>query len=102
MTPRQYLIDRRMALGVELPDMARKLNISPLLLGWLEENDKIVTHPKIVQRIAKAYGLTEEQRVSLLPANHRPGPDYDPGRYAMPDDMLHSVTMIPGYVRVWK
>lgn len=102
MTARQYMIAQRMALGETLPDMARKLKITPLLLGWLEDNDKIVTHPKIVKRIAKAYGLTEEQRVSLLPANHRPGPDYDPGRYAMPDDMLHSVTVIPGFVRVWK
>ena len=102
MTPRQYMIDQRMALGEPLPDMARKLKISPLLLGWLEDNDKIVTHPKIVKRIAKAYGLTEEQRVGLLPVNHRPGPDYDPNRYALPEEVLSNFTVMPGYVRVWK
>lgn len=102
MTPRQYLIDRRMALGETLPGMARKLEISPLLLDWLEQDDKTVTHPKIVERIAKAYGLTEEQCVGMLPENYRPEPGYDPNRYALPEEVLSNFTVMPAYVRVWK
>lgn len=100
--PRQYLIANREARGLSIAEMARTLKISPLLLGWLEENDKAVTHPKIVDRIADAYGLTEEQRVNMLPENYRPGPGYDPNRYALPEEVLSNFTVMPGYVRVWK
>lgn len=38
----------------------------------------------------------------LLPENHRPGPGYDPNRYALPEEVLSNFTVMPGYVRVWK
>lgn len=100
--PRYYLMRGRQAYGLSIAEMARKLKISPLLLDWLEQDDKTVTHPKIVERIAKAYGLTEEQRVGMLPKNYRPGPDYDPDRYALPEEVLSNFTVMPAYVRVWK
>lgn len=100
--PRYYLMRGRQAYGLSVAEMARKLEISPLLLDWLEQDDKTVTHPKIVERIAKAYGLTEEQCVGMLPKNYRPGHDYDPDRYALPEEVLSNFTVMPGYVRVWE
>lgn len=99
---RQYMIDYRESHKINPAAMAKQLEISPLLLDWLEQDDKTVTHPKIVERIAKAYGLTEAQRVGMLPENHRPGPGYDPNRYALPEEVLSNFTVMPGYVRVWK
>ena len=99
---RQYMIDYRESHKINPAAMAKQLEISPLLLDWLEQDDKTVTHPKIVERIAEAYGLTEAQRVGMLPENHRPGPGYDPNRYALPEEVLSNFTVMPGYVRVWK
>lgn len=99
---RQYMIDYRVSHKIDPAAMAKQLKISPLLLDWLEQDDKTVTHPKIVERIAKAYGLTEEQRVGMLPENYRPGPGYDPDRYALPEEVLSNFTVMPAYVRVWK
>lgn len=99
---RQYMIDYRESHKINPAAMAKQLKISPLLLDWLEQDDKTVTHPKIVERIAKAYGLTEEQRVNMLPENYRPGPGYDPDRYALPEEVLSNFTVMPAYVRVWK
>ena len=100
--PRYYLMRGRQAYGLSVAEMARKLEISPLLLDWLEQDDKTVTHPKIVERIAKAYGLTEEQCVDMLPEYYRPGPGYEPNRYALPEEVLSNFTVMPAYVRVWK
>ena len=44
--------------------------------------DGAVTHPKIVERIRKAYKLTELEAEELMPLHRRPnGGDYDPTRY---------------------
>lgn len=99
---RQYMIDYRVMHGYSLTDMARKAGCTEALLEKIESWEDEVTHPKIVERIAKAYGLTEEQCVGMLPKNYRPGHDYDPDRYALPEEVLRHFTVMPGYVRVWK
>lgn len=99
---RQYMIDYRVMHGYSLTDMARKAGCTEALLEKIESWEDEVTHPKIVERIAEAYGLTEAQRVGMLPENHRHGPGYDPNRYALPEEVLSNFTVMPGYVRVWK
>ena len=81
MQPREYMLEYRRVRCISRDMMAKKLKISPKLLEMIEENDKEVTHPEIAKAIAKAYKLTKEQRIGMLPPNHRPGPDYNPDRY---------------------
>lgn len=86
MTPREYMLERRSSLRMSRENMASKLKISPKLLAMLEEDEACVAHPLIVDRVAKAYKLTKDQRIMMLPENHRPGPHYDPDRYKFPVD----------------
>lgn len=78
---REYMISYRMQHNLSVTEMARRCEISTGLLTNLEESDKYVTHPKIVERVAVAYRLTRQQAEQMLPLNYRPGPDYDPGRF---------------------
>lgn len=80
---REYMIHYRMRHKLSETEMARRCKISTGLLTDLEENDKYVTHPRIVERVAAAYRLTRQQAEQMLPPNYRPGPDYDPGRYVI-------------------
>lgn len=63
---REYMIAFRESCGFELETMAKICKCSPKLLGMLEADDTEVTHPKIARRIARAYRLTDEQRVGML------------------------------------
>lgn len=80
---REYMIRYRMRHKLSESEMARRCKISTGLLTDLEENDKYVTHPRIVERVAAAYKLTRKQAEGTLPLNYRPGPDYDPDRYVI-------------------
>lgn len=87
MQPRKYMIDFRRQHNISREDMAKKLQISDKLLGMIEDNDQEVTHPGIAKAIARAYKLTKAQRITMLPLNHRPGPDYGPDRYKLPPEL---------------
>lgn len=78
---RDYMIAYRESKGMSIKEMAQKCQISEILLRKLEGDDTCVTHPNIVQRVAKAYKLTKAQRTAMLPPNHRPGPNYNPDLY---------------------
>lgn len=65
--------------------MSKIAHVSPLLLGMVENG--AVTHPIIVERIRKAYKLTEIESYELLPVHRRPNsPEYDPDKYKPPED----------------
>lgn len=85
MTARDYMVQYRVEHRMSLYDMHWKCKVSTNTLWHLEEDDEYVTHPNMVERIAKAYELTEEQKIGMLPRNYRPGPDYDPNRYVIED-----------------
>lgn len=85
MTARDYMVQYRVEHRMSLYDMHWKCRVSLYTLRHLEEDDEYVTHPNMVERIAKAYELTEEQKIGMLPRNYRPGPDYDPNRYVIED-----------------
>jgi hypothetical protein len=80
------MIDYRKKRLISRHMMAKKLNISIALLTMLEEDDRCVTHPQIVDRIAAAYKLSNKQATMMLPENYRPGPDYNPDRYKIVQD----------------
>lgn len=71
MKPRQYLVDARNSVGLSLRQAAAYLEISSLLLSWLEMDDIGVTHPNIADRITEMYGLDLEERNSMVAAQHR-------------------------------
>lgn len=81
MTGRDYMVRYRVEHRMSLYDMHWKCKVSTSTLWHLEEDDQYVTHPNMVERIAKAYELTEEQKIGMLPENYRPGPNYDPDKY---------------------
>ena len=90
---REWMIEKRESMGLSREEMSWKCNpkgcngrVSELLIERLEEDDSCVTHPNLVKRIRKAYGLTKDQAELLLPENHRPSsPNYDPDRYKLAD-----------------
>lgn len=93
MTKRKWLIEKRESKGLSREQAAKLCNrggengkVSEKLVTMLEMDDTCVTHPNIVKRIAKVYGLDRKERTQLLPPNHRPGPDYDPDRYKTSTD----------------
>ena len=71
MTPRQYLIDAREAMGLTREDAAFRLKISPFLYIQLERDDKWITHPNIALRVKKFFRLTVEQYETMVHAKHR-------------------------------
>jgi hypothetical protein len=95
MKQRTWMIEKRESMGLSREQMAERCNprnkqtgaylhpgqVSEKLIEMLEEDDTCVTHPSIVKRIAKVYGMSKDERLTLLPENHRPGPNYDPDRY---------------------
>lgn len=90
-----YMIQCRKKTGLSLDEMARYLKISPKLLRLLEEDDSTVTHPKIARRIKETYHLTAAQYLGLIPANYRPGPGYDPGKYVLEVEKFEAFPIIP-------
>ena len=95
MIARNWMIAKRESLGLSREQAAKLCNprnkqtgeylhpgqVSDKLIEMLEDDDSCVTHPSIVKRIAKVYGMSKDERLQLLPENHRPGPNYDPDRY---------------------
>lgn len=100
MTKRTWMIEKRESLGLSREQMAKLCNprdertfkpvffgqVSEKLIEMLEEDDTGVTHPSIVKRIAKAYGMNKDERTQLLPENYRPGPNYDPDKHKLGGD----------------
>lgn len=79
---REYMIQFRKERGIDLLSMARKCKISRGLLELLETSDQDVTHPKIAERVRKAYKLTNEQYEGLMPEHYRKSsPNYNPTLY---------------------
>ena len=79
---RQYMIEFREKNGLTTLALARKCKISKTLLEMLEASDQEVTHPKIAERVRKAYKLTNEQYEGLMPEHYRKSsPNYDPNKY---------------------
>lgn len=83
---REFMILKRTGQGKTLAQMAKRCMASAGLLRMLEEDEDCVTHPRIAERIAKAYRLTPKQAEGMLPENYRPhSPHYDPDRYVEAD-----------------
>ena len=68
--PRQFLIEARTSVGLSIKQAAAYLEISSVLLSWLESDDVAITHPNIADRIAEMYALTLEQRNSMVDPKH--------------------------------
>lgn len=67
---RQWLIEKREALGLDENQMAARCDCSARLLELLEHKD-FITHKHIASRIAHAYGLTLDEYNSLIPERDR-------------------------------
>ena len=80
---RQWLIEKREALGLNENQMARRCDCSARLLELLEHKD-FITHKRIASRVAYAYGLTLDEYNSLIPERDRgdkiPPPKSPPSR----------------------
>lgn len=82
LTTRQKMIDYRNEHYITLEKMSRRVHVSEGLLGNIE--DGWVTHPNIVERIQREYGLTDIEAEELLPENRRPSsPNYEPCRFVV-------------------
>ena len=89
MAGRTYMTEFRERNGLTLNSMARICEVSERLLLMLEECDRDVTHPKIAERVGKAYELTPAQTEGLMPEHYRKSsPKYNPDLYKIPDDEL--------------
>ena len=115
MTKRTWMIEKRESLGLSREQAAKLCNprskrtfelvyngqVSEKLIAMLEDDDTCVTHPSIVKRIRKAYGLTKDQAELLLPENYRPSsPNYDPDKYKimeMPLDVFRAFRVEPKF-----
>lgn len=65
--------------GYSVKDMSYRCGVSETLLKMVEAG--MVTHPKLAEQIAGAYGLSEMDILEIIPENYRPGPKYNPGKY---------------------
>lgn len=103
---RDYMIAKRESLGLSREQIAKRCNprgcngrVSEKLLETLEEDDTHVTHPSLAERIADAYHIKRKaHRLSLIPPNYRPGPDYDPDKYRFsesPIEVFKAFRVVP-------
>lgn len=77
-----------------LEDMADICGISETLLQIIEDGG--VTHPKIAERIKKAYKLTDIQAEQLVPEIHRPSsPNYNPDKYKEDVSNIATLRIMP-------
>lgn len=96
MTKRTWMIEKRESMGLSREQAAKLCNprdkrtheylhngqVSARLIEILEQDDTRVTHPDIAARICNVYGIRKKAlKLSLIPLNYRPGPDYNPDRY---------------------
>ena len=79
MTAREKMKAYREKNGYSVERMSRKSGASTVLLRMVENGN--VTHPKIAEKIGKAYKLDKEDIYELMPENYRPGENYDPDKY---------------------
>lgn len=87
MTAAEKMKEYRTSHGYSVKRMSERCEISITLLKMIENG--MVTHPYIAKRVAKVYGLTDEEAYELMPEIHRPNsPRYDPDKYKMPDDIF--------------
>lgn len=83
---REYTIEYRKALQIDIQAMAKKCKISKGLLEMLEGCDQEVTHPNIAKRVSRAYKLTKQQAEGLMPEHYRKSsPNYNPDLYKRND-----------------
>lgn len=75
MTQRTFLIEARAAAHMTTGAAARHLEITRDMYALLEADDKLITHPNIADRAAALFGLTTEQRNSMVDSAHRIAPD---------------------------
>lgn len=84
---REYMIEFRKAHGFDIQAMAKKCKISKTLLEMLESNDQEITHPKIAERVSRAYKLTRAQMEGLMPEHYRKSsPNYNPTLYKLNEE----------------
>ena len=60
MTKRDYMIEYRQKHGLSVVDMAIKCKTKARIIRMLEDCDQEITHPKIAERVGKAYKLTKK------------------------------------------
>lgn len=65
---RNWMVQLRRKRGYSPADIASMTGASQILIRRVEAGD--VTHPKIVDRLAHAYGMSVEERNSLVPAGY--------------------------------
>ena len=117
MTARNWMIEKRERPMLSREQMAERCNprdkrtnrllsngrVSEALIEMLEEDDTSVTGVKIAKRICKAYRIrSEEHKLSLIPENYRPGPNYNPDKHKLGGDptlMFRSFSITP---RNWR
>ncbi len=79
---REYMIEFRKARSLDIQAMAKECKISKTLLEMLEFNDQEITHPKIAERVSRAYKLTRAQMEGLMPEHYRKSsPNYNSDLY---------------------
>ena len=88
------MIQFRKEHGIDIQSMAKQCGVSKTLLYMLESSDVDVTHPKIAERVRRAYKLTQEQYEGLMPEHYRKSsPNYNPTLYKAEDgERLEEVT----------
>lgn len=83
---RKKMIYWRKSNGIDIQKMSNKTGISQQLLKMVEGG--CVTHPVIAKKIQKAYELTDEETMYLVPEIHREGSEtYNPDKYKVPEDV---------------
>ena len=83
---RKKMIYWRESNGIDIQKMSNKTGISQQLLKMVEGG--CVTHPVIAKKIQKAYELTDEETMYLVPEIHREGSEtYNPDKYKIPEDV---------------
>lgn len=87
MDVREKMYEWRMKTGTTLRVISIMTGISETLLGMVETGE--VTHPKIVEKIKKAYKLTDLEAEQLMPKIHRPhDPEYEPDKFKRPPELF--------------
>lgn len=95
---REYMIEFRAAHDLNIQAMAKKCKVSKGLLDMLESSDQEITHPKIAERVSRAYKLTRAQAESLVPEHYRKSsPNYDPDRYRRDDLDYNDFAVLSGW-----
>lgn len=95
---RTYMIQFREERQIDIQSMAKKCKISRALLELLEESDQDVTHPKIAERIGRAYKLNKKQVEGLMPEHYRKSsPNYNPNLYRRDEVEYSQFAVMPRY-----